>query len=63
MDELSGVINQIKQFEKLQEENNKLRGRLAVLISSLKPKIQTELLEIMQEIINNEIEQEKLCNI
>jgi len=52
-----------QEFEKLQEENNKLRGRLAVLICDLKPKKQTELLNIMQEIINIEIEQEELCNI
>ena len=52
-----------EEFEKLQEENNNLRMELAGIISSLKPKEQTRLLKVMQEIIHIEIEQEKLCNI
>ena len=50
------------EFEELQEENNNLRMRLAGLIAEMKPKKQTELLNIFQEIINIEIEQEKHCN-
>lgn len=50
------------EFEKLQEENNNLRMELARLIMDLKPKDQTKLLKIIWELINIEIEQEKLCN-
>ena len=50
-----------EEFEKLQEENNNLRMKLAVLISSLKPKEQNKLLEVVNEIVSIEIEQEKLC--
>lgn len=51
-----------KEFKELQEENNNLRMDLASVISVLKPKEQTKLLKIMGEIINIEIEMEKLCN-
>ena len=52
-----------KEFEELQEENNNLRMKFASCISSLKPKEQNKILKLLGEIINVEIEQEKLCNI
>ncbi len=51
-----------KEFEGLQEENNNLRMKLALTIADLKPKEQNKILKIIGELINIEIEQEKLCN-
>ena len=50
-----------KEFEELQEENNNLRMELALCIADLKPKIQTKIIKVVNEIINNEIEQEGYC--
>jgi len=50
-----------KEFEALQEENNNLRMKLAVLIAEIKPKEQTKILGLLGKIISNEIEQEQLC--
>ena len=51
-----------EEFEKLQEESNNLRMKLAGLVIELTSKEQTKLFEIINEIVNIEIEQEKLCN-
>ena len=51
-----------KQFDKLREANNKLRLRMALLIKNLKAKEQEQLFKIVNQICNNEVEQEKLCN-
>ncbi len=52
-----------EEFEQLQEENNNLRMSFAGCISGLTPKQQNKILKLLGEIINIEIEQEKLCNI
>lgn len=49
-------------FDKLREANNKLRLRMALLIKNLKAKEQEQLFKIVNQICNNEVEQEKLCN-
>lgn len=51
-----------KQFDKLREANNKLRLRMALLVKNLKAKEQEQLFKIVNQICNNEVEQEKLCN-
>jgi len=51
-----------EKFEGLQEENNEIRGKIAILIADLKPKIQTKLLKLIGELVNIEIEMEQECN-
>jgi len=51
-----------KEFEKLQEENLKLRDKLALMIKEFCPNEQGEFFKLINELINNEVEQEKLCN-
>jgi len=62
LDESESEAKKNKQFDKLREANNKLRLRMALLIKKLKAKEQEQLFKIVNEICNNEVEQEKLCN-
>jgi len=62
LDESESEAIKNKQFDKLREANNKLRLRMALLIKKLKAKEQEQLFKIVNEICNNEVEQEKLCN-
>lgn len=50
-----------KQFDKLRKANNKLRLEFALLVCNLKAKEQEKVFDLLNLIINNEIEQEKLC--
>jgi len=52
----------LKEFDKLQIENSRLRIKMALLVSDLEAEEQKKLFKIVNKIVNNEIEQEKLCN-
>ena len=47
----------IKEFDKLQKENEKIRNKLDKLF----PIDNLKIWELVNELINNEIEQEELC--
>jgi len=51
------------EFEELLKKRNELGTKLAGLIVDMKPKKQTELLNLVNELINIEIEMEKYCNL
>jgi len=53
---------QTKEFKKLQKENSKLRKSFAILLKDLKPTEQEKVFNFLNEIVNNEIKQEALCN-
>jgi len=52
-----------EEFKKLQKENSQTRESMAKLVKNLKPEKQDILFKLINSLINNEIEQEKLCNI
>jgi len=51
-----------EEFNKLVEENKKLRNKFALIVKSLSSDDQEDIFFLLNEIINNEIEQEKYCN-
>ena len=51
-----------EEFEELKKENNKLRQKLALCLTELTPKEQDKVFRLVNEIVNNECEQENLCD-
>lgn len=52
-----------QEFKELQKENSQTRESIAKLTKNLKPEKQDILFKLINSLINNEVAQEKLCNI